>query len=245
MKTISLNKKIFDALFKGEVFEENGYKYRFDSIEKEKNSNYIKVTWIPEFLPHSYYLLKMVHDVTQIIDSKMKMFSSTYNGSDQVEIFVEDKPLKSKVYVRKKLLKDILKKLNEGPLELKKSKESNLLFIDCKFSFSSKPYMSQDDGIVFYLLARIDKVYDSDGKSLVPNPDEEIDDIAATLLEELYESEVFSVLEERIINLVEPEFKIGNYDVYYYANFEIATLFGKYVNTYKGYPLEDSKNIFI
>lgn len=227
------DKKLFDRVFKGEVFEQQGYKYRFDDLVENENGNLVfKVCWLPEFLPHSYFFDKLFADCDIIIKNRLRYLSLTPGKNDEVDIYTEVSDLKKFLFIRKSLLKEVneaVKSLKEVRLEDASSKKT--FFLGTSFSLSEKPYNPYDKGEYISLNYDLDILYAEDvegpkGNRLSLNPEFELD----ILSDFLYDNDVATKLDDIVIPILEPEMKIGDYDIFYNSWFTIRKVNLHYKN---------------
>lgn len=226
-------KKIFDKVFKGEVFEQQGYKYRFDDlVENEKGNLVFKVCWLPEFLPHSYFFDKLVVDCDIIIKNRLRYLSLTTGKNDEVDIYTEVSDLTKKLFVRKSLLKEIDKEISKWKvirMEVPDEKKTYILGVNIRLS--DKPYHQNDNDeyITIHFDIDINYIEDADGPTnnrLKLNPDLSSTMIWNFILDSLYDQDLPTQMDEVIIPILEPEIKIGDYDIYYNSSFGISSILG-------------------
>jgi hypothetical protein len=230
-------KKIFQKIFKGEVFEQQGYKYRFDDlVENEKGDLVFKICWLPEFLPHSYFFDKMVTDCNIIIDNRLRYLSLMVGKNDEVDIYTEVSDLKKNLFIRKSLLEKIndeVKSLKEVRIEHARSKKTYI--IGTSFSLLDRPYSPKDEGEYINLHFDLNILYVEDvegpkGNRLNLNPEYEIEELKSSLSDLLWDNDIASRLDDIIIPILEPEIKIRDYDIFYSSMFSIRKINLDYQN---------------
>ncbi len=226
-------KKIFGKFFRGQTFEYHGYKYRFDDIEKiDDGKNLFKICWIPDFYPHSYFFEKLVMDCNNILQERLRYLSLQVDGNDSVDIYTEVSDLTKNLFVRKSLLKEIDKEISKWKvirMEVPKEKKTYHLGVD--MHLSDKPYHQNDNNeyITMHFDIDINYIEDVDGPTnnrLKLNPDLNSSMIWNFILDSLYDQDLPSQIDEVIIPILEPEMKIGDYDIYYNSSFGISSILG-------------------
>lgn len=224
-------KKIFERVFKGEIFQQQGYKYRFDDLEESENgSSVFKVCWLPEFLPHSYFFDKLLTDCNIIINDRLRYLSLMLGRSDEVDIYTEISDLGKNLFIRKSLLKEIdesVKSLKEIRLNDLARKKNYIL--GTSFFLSENPYPPYDSGEYISLNFDLDILYVEDadgprGNRVNLNPIFDREDVKSTLSDFLYDNDVAVKLDDIIIPILEPEIMVGEYEIYYNSRFTIRNM---------------------
>lgn len=246
LKKLSINNRLFQILLKDQTFEMNGYKYKFIKLEDGLDHNEYFVYWLPNFFPHSYFLPKMVGDVSKILDERSKFASVAHNDKDYVNFYTEKGHIVENLYIRKQLLDNFLAEIQNLEIDIVNFLGSERVRVECEFSFQEPPYTSHyDEDIRTNLFVKIKKIRGDSGRIYRPNNKHDINDISATLTEYLIDSELSQTLEDSFIRVVEPELKIGEYDIYYSVDWKISSLFGKKVSKRFASPISDSEKPFI
>lgn len=247
-------KKIFDKFFRGQTFEYGGYKYRFDDIQKiEKNQNLFKICWLPDFYPHSYFVEKLSADCVNIIQERLRYLSLMADGNDSMDIYTPVSDLKKTLFIRKSLLKEIdneVSKFKTLRLEVRKHRKTYLLGIN--LYLSKTPYRQNDGSEYITLNFDLDIIYLEDvdkepGNRLRLNPNIREKELWDFISDSLYDQDTASTIDEIIIPILEPELKIGDYDIYYNSSFKISSIMGRKFEDLKGgsASINDYNPIFV
>lgn len=238
-----MNKRLFDILLKDQVFETYGYKYRFDDIRNVSGKVVLDICWLPDFYPHSYVWEKMYSDCSDIISDRMRYAGETFKFSkDQFNIYTEKGELK-RGYVRKYLLNEIVKRLNEIA-SIKRTFYHKEYILHCRWTLNETPFLIALDGDVMF---RFDLMIDDilvDGKSVDVNPNKNKNAILGQFQDKLYDSDLHIFVNNVSYEMANPEFRLEDSDIYINSEFNIVEFKGKVVRPYFG-DLDKSFQLFV
>jgi len=239
-------KKIFRKFFEGQIIPEHGYNYRFDNIEKGPKDNLrYSVCWLPDYFPHSYFIEKIKTDVYEIVSDRLK-YLSELSENDEVKIYTDKGDLVKRLYIKKSLLNKINSEVKSfNYIEIQKGNTNLNLGLEFNIR-KNKPY-SQDtvETIDLNFDLEIISAQDINGKHLKLNPDLNLDVVRDFLQDFLYDNGYQSQLDEIIIPILEPEMKIGNYEIYYNCWFVVRSILGVTKQGGKQRKIGELNKIFI
>lgn len=221
--------KLIKKFLFGQTFEVDGFIYKFLKIEIVEDSDDSFMFWVDVELPdkeQSYITPKFEGDIYKIIQNLWKYFGVNFYYSLE-EIYVNGK-YSDTVYISPKKKQEIEKRINFEFTRLNVYSEEINLDFNTHFSLTS--YYTSDFNVHFVFVISISNI-ESEGELLQPKI-ETIDDLASSIVEDLYENEfLITEFEEIIYDVLEPEVKIVNTDsLYFFVSF--------YVNKIDGLPIE-------
>lgn len=222
------DKKIFRKFFEGQIISQQGYNYRFDKREKGPKDNLrYSVCWLPDYFPHSYFIEKLKADVYEIVSDRLKYLSDAPFDLDEVKIYTDKGDLVKRLYIKKSLLNKIdseIKSINHATIQ-KKNTNYNL---ELEFKIRKKKPYPQDtiETIDLNFDLEIISVQDANGKYLKLNPALNLDTVRDFLQDYFMENNLQSQLDEIAIPILEPEMKIGDYEIYYNCWFVVRSILG-------------------
>ena len=224
--------KVVKKFLIGNVFEIDGFKYRFLSVEPyefyDKSAFKFKVNVdLPE-KKYSYVVAKFDGDIQQILMNLWKYFGVQFSYSID-EIYVDGvKRSGNDLYItpqkQKEIVSEINKRINRVYL---RSKNIN---IDFAVSFRIGEYHMSDVNMSFTFDVSISDIK-SGGKSLLPNLDK-IDDLSSAIWDDINDNDNLRTdTEEILYEVLEPQLHVNNMDdLYYAASFDIVKIDGIPVN---------------
>lgn len=239
-----MNKRLFDILLRGQEFETYGYKYRFDDLRIVSGSVVFDICWIPDFYPHSYVWEKMYSDCSDIISERMKYVGGTFKfAKDQFNIYTERGELKKNGYIRNYLMNEIVKRLNNIS-SIQRTINHKEYILDCRWALDEAPFRIQMDGDVMF---RFDLMIDDilvNGNSVDVNPNENKNAILGDFQDRLYDSDLHMFVNNRSYEIVNPELRLEDSDIYINSEFNIVEFKGESVKPYFG-DLGKSVELFV
>jgi hypothetical protein len=244
-------KKLFQKFFKGQILTQEGYNYRFDSIERRPNGNLgYNVCWLPDYYPHSYFIEKIKTDIYEIVKERLKYLGETPTN-DQVNIYTEKGDLKKRLYIKKSLLNEInfeVKSLTYATIGYTVGNKADKVELGIRFNVRDKnPYYGDDSNETININydLNIISAQDMNGKDLKFNPALDFDSALHVLQDTLYDMDLPQSIDDISIPILEPEIKIGDYEIYYSSWFQIKSILG--VTNQKGETIRhgEEKKIFI
>lgn len=216
----------------GNVFEIDGFKYKFLSVEPYdlyNNSAFsFQVNVDTPVKGQSYVVGKFDGDIQQILMNLWKYFGVQFSYSID-KIFVNgEKKHERDLYItpqkQKEIVNEINKRINRVYLRTKN------INIDFAVSFRIGEYGMSDVNMSFSFDVSISDIK-SDGKSLLPNLDT-IDDLSSAIWDDINDNDNLRTdAEEILYEVLEPELHVNNMDdLYYAASFDIVKIDGIPVN---------------
>jgi hypothetical protein len=224
--------KVVKKFLIGNVFEIDGFKYKFLSVEPyefyDKSAFKFKVNVdLPE-KNYSYVVAKFDGDIENILINLWKYFGVQFSYSID-EIYVNGvKRSDNDIYVTKNKLRELNEEVNDSVNRVYvRSKEMN---IDFNASFKLEEYYLSDVNMTFDFRVEISDIK-SEGKSIFPNMDT-IDDLASSLWDYLNDNDnLRSDAEDAVYKVLEPQFKVGSMDdLYYSVSFYLTKIDGIFVD---------------
>jgi hypothetical protein len=224
--------KVVKKFLIGNVFEIDGFNYKFLSVEPyefhNKSAFEFKVNVdLPE-KNYSYVVAKFDGDIENILINLWKYFGVQFSYSID-EIYVNGvKRSYNDIYVTKNKLRELNEEVNDSINRVYvRSKEMN---IDFNASFKLEEYYLSDVNMTFDFRVEISDIK-SEGKSIFPNMDT-IDDLASSLWDYLNDNDnLRSDAEDAVYKVLEPQFKVGSMDdLYYSVSFYLTKIDGIFVD---------------
>jgi len=224
--------KVVKKFLIGNVFEIDGFNYKFLSVEPyefhNKSAFEFKVNVdLPE-KNYSYVVAKFDGDIENILINLWKYFGVQFSYSID-EIYVNGvKRSDNDIYVTKNKLRELNEEVNDSINRVYvRSKEMN---IDFNASFKLEEYYLSDVNMTFDFRVEISDIK-SEGKSIFPNMDT-IDDLASSLWDYLNDNDnLRSDAEDAVYKVLEPQFKVGSMDdLYYSVSFYLTKIDGIFVD---------------
>lgn len=231
---MSSDNKLVDLIFKGQVFKQHGYTYKYKKFVNDGTHETFYFEWIPDYYPHSYFISKLFADCNEIISDRLKYVGWQLVSTNAVDVSTPISDLKKTLFIKKSLLKQIdesVGQLKSVKLEVPKEKKTYLLGLDLKLM--ETPYYDRDTGEYVSLrfnlsINNINEIVGSDHK-LKPvkiNPNVDLKYIRTFIEDSLYDHGFAGAIDDIIIPILEPEIQLGNYDLFYNSIFTIDKISG-------------------
>ena len=225
--------KVVKKFLIGNVFEIDGFNYKFLSVEPSEFRGNRKFKFkvnvdLPE-KDYSYVVAKFEGDIENILANLWKYFSVQFYYSID-EIYVNGVKVDYRdIYITKSKLRELDEEVNNSIKRVYiRSKSMN---IDFNASFKlDNYYLSDVNNMTFDFRVEISDIK-SEGKSIFPNMDT-IDDLASSLWDYLNDNDDLRTdAEDEIYKVLEPQFKVGSMDdLYYSVSFYVTKIDGIFVN---------------
>jgi hypothetical protein len=174
----------------------------------------------------SYVVEKFRYDIISIVENLWKYLGQPF-GYFEEKILINGEEPPDSMYISQQKEKEILDKFNSklSRITLKKFSDNGLSFnVEYKPS-SDYFYRIFDTQVEFYLSLHVRNFTDN-GKNIYPKMST-LDKLSAAITEELNDNESYRMMaEETIIEIIEPELKIFDNDLYYVVFFEVTKIDG-------------------
>lgn len=233
--------KIMEKDLQGRSFENDGFIYTFEEVTSSESDDLLTII-VNVTLPNknqSYAVPKFSHDINKFMSDYAKYFDKLF--SIELLILVEGQDVDG-VYINPELLYEIkntfdqtVKKISftpsyGNPSKLPLSFEIDFLF--AKFSF----FRYEDEYLTFNFPMNIKNIHFGDKRMDTENFDKEkLSMLSGYLNDTIIDgSELREKLEDSLYEILEPQLKIGDSELYYNANTYVIQIDGKPVNTIWG-----------
>lgn len=234
--------KIMEKDLQGRSFENDGFIYTFEEVTSSESDDLLTII-VNVTLPNknqSYAVPKFSHDINKFMRDYAKYFDKSF--SIKLLILVDGKDVDG-VYINPETLFEVkntfdqtVKKISFTPSYGNPSKLPLSFEIDFLPSRKKNFFTEEDVNLNFNLPMNIKNIYFGDKRMDTENFDKEkLSMLSGYLNDTIIDgSELREKMENTLYDILEPQLKLGDSELYYTANTYVMQIDGKPVNTIWG-----------